>query len=261
MKKSTKCLLVSGGLLLLLSIAALLTAGKTYKMSTANRLFTSPEPEKQEKALRLYQDLAVDLPASPQVRHNLGLAYYTTGRFSEALAEYQKVEAELAKGDHRTHAELIFKSHYHLGSALFTLGETVPPEEAANYYQQALSHFTEAIRVDPADQEAKYNYELTKLRLEAASQQLSAQQPEKSGRREGDEETPAPSQEDAQTGAGPEKEEKPALPEEKQQHSASAAPEGMSKEEAEALLEMAEQHETYQAPIIISTPTPPGKDW
>ena len=258
MKKSTKWLLVIGGLLLVLSITALLVGGKTCKMYTANRLFTSPEPEKLEKALRLYQDLAVDLPASPHVRHNLGLAYHTAGRWSEALTEYQKGEAELEKGDHRAQEELIFKYHYHLGSAHFTLGEALPPEEAAHYYQQALSHFTEAIRVAPTDLEAKYNYELTKLRLEALTQHPNEQQEKDTER--GDEETPEQSPADEQAGANQEKEEQPALPEEKQQ-SSPAPQEGMSKEEAEALLQMAEQGEAYQAPIIISTPAPAGKDW
>lgn len=259
MKRSTKLLLMASGLFFLLVMVAVLVGGKTYKMHSANQRFSSPELGNQEKALSIYQDLAIDLPASPYVRHNLGLAYHTAGRWHEALIEYQKGEAELEKGDPRTQEELSLKYHYHLGSTLFYLGENSPPEEAVNCYQQALSHFMEALRADPTDPEAKYNYELTKLRLEETTQPPKEQN--QNDREQGDESTPDQPPTDDQSSAEREQANQPAPPEEQKQQPPPEPVEGMSKEEAEALLEMAENGEAYHAPFIISTPTPPGKDW
>src|SRR5690554_5786723 len=136
------------------------------RAARANRIVENPaEPDGTAKARQVYEDLLVDLPRSPYLLHNLGLALYREDRPEDAAVRFHLAREELANLDMNLtqRRNLAYKFHYHLGGVLFTAAETSNDEEAVTGYQKALEEFKQAVKMDPADSDAKYNYELTLL--------------------------------------------------------------------------------------------------
>lgn len=272
LKKKTLYLITY--ILLALVVLILLTSlfwGRTLRLAKANRLFNSTTtPDGVAKARRIYEDLLVKLPHSPYLLHNLGLAEYRAGQAEEAADRLQSAQEELEKQTLSPNKRQILtqKFRYHQGSAWFTAAEAEQSnEEALTKYQKALEAFRDAIKADPTDLDAKYNYELTLLRL---NQEKNQDQREEGENQEDKEES---------TNEGTNKEDNTqedqnqdtAENEENEETSASESDaetqaenegqrSGMSKEEAAALLEMAESGALYQGPILPNESTS-NKDW
>ncbi|MBI3316167.1 MAG: VWA domain-containing protein [Candidatus Omnitrophica bacterium] len=85
-------------------------------------------------------------PGLPPVAFNLGNAYYKEARYEDSLKTYRQA-AEDPKDAH-----LQSKAFYNLGNTLYRRQE---PDKAVEFYKQAL-------RLDPKDEDAKYNLELLK---------------------------------------------------------------------------------------------------
>ncbi len=122
------------------------------------------EAEDYETALQRFTDASIEHPNDPLLDYNMGNAYYKTRRFDEAEAAYQRVIA-------RTNDPgLKEKAWYNLGNTAFRQGKL---EKAVEYYEEAL-------KIDPNDQDAKRNLEITRReiqrRLEAARKQQEQQQ-------------------------------------------------------------------------------------
>src|SRR5690554_1671361 len=294
MKKKTIYLICSIlHVLALLSVLGALVWGKTLRTAKANRrLEQADDPGGPAEARQIYEDLLIDQPHSPYLLHNLGLSLYrdgraeaAAGRFRSAGEELARVRSKMTQGrrvnpENRRRLEHIF--HYHQGSADFTVAEnTAASEGAVEKYQKALAGFAEAIRADPDDPDAKYNYELTLLRLKEAEQKNSQKQDQNEEQREGreneesagqdqnrqDEENREDESRENQEESG-DRENRKEKEEEAQSPSGESGAgsqeegedSGMSKEEAVNLLEMAESGALYQGPLLPAAP-PAGKDW
>ncbi len=254
--------------LALLFLISVLTWGKTVRVAKANRLLVPPvEPDGPAKARRVYEDLLVDQPRSPFLLHNLGLTFYRDGNMEAAAEHFQAAGEELGETilNMKYRRQLAHKFHYHQGNACFAAAENAPTtEEAVAGYQEALAHFQQAIKADPVDHDAKYNYELTLLRLKEAERETN---PGQETRPEGEED-----REDDPLGQVKENEHQENDEEKKSDPSpsADAGPENwqetggketdMSREEALSLLEALESALLYQGPLLPEAP-PVGKDW
>lgn len=248
--------------------------GRSWRTAKANKLFSDPEePGARAAAHKIYEDLLVDLPDSPYLLHNLGLSFYKAGEAGQAEDNLSSAQAELEKLtlDPRRRRELSHKFHYHLGSARFKAAEgAVNKEEAASGYQKALEDFKQAIEADPEDLDAKYNYELTLLRLEQIKNDKEQEQKEQEEQRE-QENGDQPNEEKNDTRHNDQKnrdrkdaaEKNGESPQEstgETQKDEGNEDAGMSKEEAMTLLDMAESGALYRGPVLPETP-PAGKDW
>lgn len=252
--------------------------GQSLRMVQANGLFKSGD---YKKAREIYADLSVDEPKSPYVHHNLGLSYYKDNEFEKTLENLRQAVKELEALPENTPSkkELLNKFYYHLGDGLFKNAAKAEgnPEQAANLYQEALQNFQKAVEVNPSDQDAKYNYELTKLRLQEAKDQQQQNKNDKNKNAQDKKDKQDQQQQQNQKGnqkdsqqqqnqAGNKKEEQAqkdkAKEEQSKQGQSGQKKDGqMSKEEAAALLKMAENGELYQGPIIIDKSPSEGKDW
>ncbi|HEX3046757.1 MAG TPA: tetratricopeptide repeat protein, partial [Bacillota bacterium] len=129
-----------------------------------------------------YQKLTKTYPASPENRFNLGLSLYKLGQYRDAYVNFNQALSiyPVSKPSRNKVSILQFfiKSrsnavtgifHYQLGNARWKLTEKqagqASPEETVKGYQEALEHYQKVLRTNPGDFEAKYNYELTLLRL------------------------------------------------------------------------------------------------
>jgi tetratricopeptide (TPR) repeat protein len=85
---------------------------------------------------------------------NLGNAYFIQNDTANAISAYQTVTASTDK-------ELVSKAHQQLGVIA----------NMQNKPEQALNDFKQAIKLDPANEEARYNYEMVKRKLDKQNQQ------------------------------------------------------------------------------------------
>ncbi len=102
------------------------------------------------KAREAYESAHKADPASPEIAFNLGNAYYKVEALDRALAGYEQAARD------ETTPGLQAKAFYNLGNTLARRGEN---EKALEFYKQAL-------RLDPADADAKHNLEILLRRQE-----------------------------------------------------------------------------------------------
>jgi Ca-activated chloride channel family protein len=111
----------------------------------ANRLFAAGD---YEDALAAYQELLSQRPDVPELSYNVG---NTLNR----LEEYERAVAETQRALPPDDAKLGAATFYALGNHLYALDEL----------EQAYTAYRNALVLDPHDGDAKYNLELTLLRL------------------------------------------------------------------------------------------------
>jgi Ca-activated chloride channel family protein len=113
-----------------------------------------------ESAARQYRFLTDSLNVTEdEVLLNLGHSYYHLDETENALAQYQSLSQSGTPSVRST-------AHQQLGVIKNKQGK---PEEALN-------HFKEAIKSDPGNEDARYNYELLRRKLDEQKKQQQEQQ-------------------------------------------------------------------------------------
>ncbi|MBI4598421.1 MAG: tetratricopeptide repeat protein [Candidatus Omnitrophica bacterium] len=104
--------------------------------------------------------LGVPMPAwagdDAKREYNQGTALYRQGRYDEAAEALRRALGAAAP-------KLQAKAAYNLGNAQYRQGQatlTTKPDEAIDRYRGALEQYRTAIRRNPRDTDARYNYEL-----------------------------------------------------------------------------------------------------
>ncbi len=123
-------------------------------------------------AAEQYAEAAKKDPGNERLQFNMGAAQYKNGRFSEAGDAFQ---AALRTQD----LALQRQAYYNLGNAFYRTGqksETDAPQQAVQAWQQAQQAYEAALKLDPADRDAQFNYELVKKKLAELQKQQNQQQ-------------------------------------------------------------------------------------
>jgi Ca-activated chloride channel family protein len=115
------------------------------------RLYAAGDYAGSAKAL----DRALAADSTPVRAYNSGNAYYRLKRYEDAAARYRYAA---------TRRELRQPSVFNLGNALVRAAEDAP--ERGQLLLDAVGAYEEALRLDPGDQDAKWNLELALQRLE-----------------------------------------------------------------------------------------------
>jgi Ca-activated chloride channel family protein len=115
------------------------------------RLYAAGDYAGSAKAL----DRALAADSTPVRAYNSGNAYYRLKRYEDAAVRYRYAA---------TRRELRQQSVFNLGNALVRAAEDAP--ERGQLLLDAVGAYEEALRLDPADQDAKWNLELALQRLE-----------------------------------------------------------------------------------------------
>lgn len=178
-----------------------------------------------------------------QSTFNLGDALYQQERYEESAAQFEQA-AELAE-EPQTRA----KAHYNRGNALLK----------SNKLQESVEAYKESLRLDPGNEEAKYNlaYALQKLQQHKKQQQKQQQQEQNQQPQEQEE------QQEEQQGQGDEEQQQPQQGEEKEEQ---PQPE-ITREQAKQLLDALQQEEQKVQRKMLREkegerqPPPGGKDW
>jgi Ca-activated chloride channel family protein len=101
-------------------------------------------------------DQAMAADSIPMRAYEGGNAYYRLKRYEDAAIRYRYAAA---------HTELRQRSVFNLGNALVRAAEDAP-ERSGEFLLDAVGAYEEALRLDPSDQDAKWNLELALQRLE-----------------------------------------------------------------------------------------------
>ncbi|MEY2408784.1 MAG: Ca-activated chloride channel [Verrucomicrobiota bacterium] len=106
----------------------------------------------------------------PRLHFNAGAAAFK-GRDYEAAAQH--LNSSLIAQD----VPLQQRSYYNLGNTRYRLGEqAAEPDKKKSLWEQASKSFESAIKLDPRDDDAKFNLEFVKQKLEELKQQQQQQQ-------------------------------------------------------------------------------------
>lgn len=215
-----------------------------------NRLFRERH---FKEALEKYRQAQKIDPASPAIRYNIGNALSQLGQPDKAYDEYRQAfgarERALAEG-----------ARYNAGNTHLSRGN----------WQEAIRNYQEALRLDPADQDAKKNLELALNKLEEErrkqrqQQQRNQQQgqPPPKGEKEDSSDRQNQGEKKDQDRGDQDRQPSGGTPREEKQQGASTD-QKLSRDEAMRLLEaMKSQDRGPRNPI--RTPPPdrrPEKDW
>ena len=134
-----------------------------------------------------FEQLLKRRPHDPALQYNLGTARYQEGHYDKAS---ESLSAAMASSG----SSLQSRASYNLGNTHYRLGraaEQTNPNQAADFYRNALEDYRLAIRHDPRDVDAKYNYELVERRLSALKTQQVQQQSGKSQSQQADQQAAA----------------------------------------------------------------------
>jgi Ca-activated chloride channel family protein len=118
-----------------------------------------------EIAATCYRNAAGILPASPQVQFDLGIANYKAGSYSAAAQAFARA-AERA-----TDPKLQAKSLLGEGNTFFRTAAAGDPSDTVHALQRAIELYSGALYADPKLQDAAYNLEIAKKKLEDLKRQ------------------------------------------------------------------------------------------
>ncbi len=123
------------------------------------------EKGRYESALLEYKRLLMEKPDDPRLHFNAGTAAFQVQDFEEAG---KQLNAALAAQD----LQLQERAYYNLGNTEYRLGATAPAlEKKQTHWEQAISSYESALKLNPQDEDAKFNLKLVKQKLEELPKQ------------------------------------------------------------------------------------------
>ncbi len=151
------------------------------------------EDGRYQDALKDYQQMLETKKDDPRLHFNAGAAAYQGKQFDEAAKEFNEA---LASPD----LQLQQRAYYNLGNTYFRMGQHPPAstgspamvpggqdlEAAKKNWEQALQHYESALKLNPQDEDAKFNRSFVQQRLEELKKQQQQQQQNQSKDQSGD---------------------------------------------------------------------------
>jgi len=131
-----------------------------------------------DKALNEYHQLLQKKQDDPRLHFNAGSAAYQNQQFDEAMKQFDDT---LSSPD----LKLQQSAYYNRGNTLYHLGERDPdPNQRMESWKKSVTDFQSALKLNPQDADAKFNYEFVKKKLEELKQQQQQSKNDKSDQQE-----------------------------------------------------------------------------
>lgn len=113
-----------------------------------------------DKAIKKYDEAAVDKPESPYVYFNRGTALYKKGDYKSAIEAFEKAALKSKE------PEMEAKSRFNLGNCTYREAERQMDSDlkkALEYCRKSILHYQESLKLDPDFKEAAENIEIVRL--------------------------------------------------------------------------------------------------
>lgn len=149
--RQNKLVLTSLAFVALFSHALLAQGAGRNKILEGNRLYAE---QKFDEANDKYRDAQISNPESPIIHFNIGDALYQKRNYEEALKSYQSTVQKT--NDPKLQAQ----SYYNLGNTLFRLDK----------WQESIAAYQQALKLNPNDEDAKFNLEFVRRKLKENAQ-------------------------------------------------------------------------------------------
>jgi len=172
MKKALYITPLFGILFLLSSTISGYAVSARGAVRVGNRLY---EEEKFDEALEEYKKAQGRIPDSEIVNFDVGTALYKKNDYLKSAESFTR---SLTTEDRSLEAS----ANYNIGNTKYRQGEFIEStdlEEAIALYREALDYYKRAIELDEKDEDAKFNYEFVKKRLEELLKEDKKQDKEK----------------------------------------------------------------------------------
>ena len=149
-----------------LGIALLLLCGGVSPAGASpGQALKNYERGQYESARVEFEKLSQKTPDDPRLRFNAGAAAFQSGRLEQAARQFS---SSLATPE----LPLQQRAYYNLGNTQFRLGEkAADPKKKQESWEQALSGYESALQLEPKDDDARFNRDLVKKKLEELKQQ------------------------------------------------------------------------------------------
>lgn len=206
----------------LIALPAMLFAQPGRKqLLEGNKLY---QEQKYDEANNKYRDALVDNPDNPIIHFNIGNAQYKKKKYEEALKDYEK---SLSIDEVLTQS----KSYYNIGNTLYRAGKL--PE--------AILAYTQALKLNPDDEDAKYNLEYVRAKLKDQAQKQPSNNQQQQEQQPGQDQQQEEQQQEQKDQSQEQQSEQPQpkQPEQAQQKDKQE----MSREEAERILNALKEDE------------------
>jgi tetratricopeptide (TPR) repeat protein len=207
------------------------------KNNRGNRLYDQGKYVDAEKA---YLAAQTDEPGKPEILYNLGNSLIRQKKYQEGI---QVLGQAVNKGDRRTKEN----GWYNAGNALFSAGN----------YKESAEAFVQALKLNPADRDAKHNLELALMKL----MQQHQQKPEKDSQQNLKNNAQAKTQSPKQDGAREAQNQSADRP---QPHEPARRNESISKDQAMQLLDAMQNQEKEEQRKLLERRARAkvnGRDW
>lgn len=160
-------------ILLCLSLCALTYADQAYtKNRKANKLYSQG---KYAEALTLYDEALLESPQEKRLAANKGSSQYRLNEFDAAEESYKSA---LAVQDPKVQADI----HYNLGNLYNMQGDQLAQsgdQKAMDKYKAARDSYIKSLDLRQSDRDAKWNLQLTQMKIKQLEQQQKQQQDNK----------------------------------------------------------------------------------
>jgi len=198
-----------------------------------NKLFAE---EKYDEANNKYRDALLEDPDNPIIHFNIADTQHKKGKHEEALENFNKsLSPRLAENRTPEEDRLIqSKIHYNMGNTYYRM----------NKYLEAIREYQESLKLNPDDEDAKYNLEFVrnKLKNEAQKQNQNSQNQQQQQQQQQQQ-----NQQDQQQKEDEKKQEEQKSEQEQQQQEQQQQANGeqkeLSKEDAERILDALKEDE------------------
>lgn len=124
-------------------------------------------------ALAAYDEAEVDLPESPRIYFNRGLAFYRQEEFNKAVDAFEKASLNAKE------MWLQSRSRFNLGNCAFREAERQKDSDIRKSlaaYERSIRHYQDALDLDPEFKEAAENVEIVRLIMKVLMDELKKQE-------------------------------------------------------------------------------------
>ena len=184
---------VASGVPATAAIALLLLLPVTSLWASSNKAYREYEAGKFEDSLKDYEKLLQKEKSDPRLHFNAGAAAYQSRKLAEATNQFNKA---LSAPD----LKLQQQAYYNLGNTFYRMGEQAAENPTAagpaggapgadpriKAWEQAVQSFDSALKLNPQDEDAKYNQSFVKKQLEELKKQQQQQQQSKDDKKDKD---------------------------------------------------------------------------